>query len=183
VTRRARPSYDLGSYDRTAPCGPATSEEDGVGRFTREEIEAAFQHFQEAADQSAKTGDWRAWSECFTEDADYYEHHYGKMHGRQAIYDWIQSTMTDPAFADMRNFPIDWYVIDEDRGWVLCSVWNEMDDPGDGSLHREYNWTMLHYAGDGRFSYEEDLYNPVEFGRMVQRWHEVKDGLTGSAKN
>jgi hypothetical protein len=42
---------------------------------------------------------------------------------------------------------------------------------------------MLHYAGDGRFSYEEDLYNPIEFGRMVQRWHEVKDGLAGSAKN
>lgn len=154
-----------------------------MSRFTRAEIEAAFQHFQAAADQSAKTGDWRAWSECFTEDADYYEHHYGKMHGREAIYQWIQSTMVDPYFADMRNFPIDWYVIDEERGWVLCSVWNEMDDPGDGSLHREYNWTILHYAGDGQFSYEEDMYNPAEFGRMVQGWHEVKDRVAGTAKN
>jgi hypothetical protein len=153
-----------------------------VGQYTRKEIEAAFQHFQEAADESAKTGDWRAWADCFTEDAEYYEHHYGKMHGRTAIYEWIQQTMTDPAFSDMRNFPIDWYVIDEERGWVLCSVWNEMDDPGDGSLHREYNWTMLHYAGDGRFSYEEDMYNPMEFGRMVKVWHDTKDRLPGSAQ-
>ena len=73
-----------------------------MGRFSREEIDAAFQHFQEAADQSAKSGDWREWSECFTEDADYYEHHYGKMHGRQAIFDWIQSTIA-PSWLDCRN--------------------------------------------------------------------------------
>src|SRR5437870_5156221 len=94
-----------------------------VGTFTRDEIERAFQSFQDAAERSAKSGDWREWSECFTEDADYYEHHYGRMKGREAIYDWIQSTMSEPINRDMRNFPIDWYVIDEERGWVICSVW------------------------------------------------------------
>ena len=63
-----------------------------MGQYSRQEIEDAFQHFQEAADRSAKSGDWREWSECFTEDATYYEHHYGKMEGRQAIYEWIQQT-------------------------------------------------------------------------------------------
>jgi hypothetical protein len=151
-----------------------------MGQYSRQEIEDAFQHFQETADRSAKSGDWREWSEIFTEDAKYYEHHYGMMEGRQAIYEWIQKTMTDPQFADMRNFPIDWYVIDEERGWVLCSVWNEMDDPGDGSLHREYNWTMLHYAGNGQFSYEEDMYNPNEFGVMIGRWRKAKKAAAGS---
>ena len=33
--------------------------------------------------------------------------------------------------------------------------------------HPEINWTMLHYAGNGLFSYEEDIYNPNEFGVMV----------------
>ena len=155
-----------------------------MGRFSREEIDAAFQHFQEAADQSAKSGDWRAWSECFTEDADYYEHHYGKMHGRAG------DLRVDPGHDDGSR-PSRTCATSRSTGTsstrtgagCSCSVWNEMDDPGDGSLHREYNWTMLHYAGDGRFSYEEDLYNPVEFGRMVQRWHEVKDRLAGTAKN
>ena len=145
-----------------------------MGTYSRQEIEEAFQHFQDAAERSAKSGDWTEWSECFTEDATYYEHHYGRFHGRKEIYDWIQSTMTQPVVDAMRSFPIDWYVIDEERGWVLCSVWNQMDDPGDGSLHREYNWTMLHYGGNGKFSYEEDLYNPTEFETMIKGWLEAK---------
>jgi len=145
-----------------------------VAKFTRDEIEKAFQHFQDTADRSAKSGDWREWSECFTEDAEYYEHHYGRMKGRQEIYDWIQQTMTEPLFAEMRGFPIDWYMVDEERGWILCQVANVMDDPGDGSDHREYNWTLLHYAGDNQFSYEEDMYNPNEFGEMVKAWLAAK---------
>ena len=29
---------------------------------------------------------------------------------------------------------------------------------------------MLHYAGDGKFSYEEDAYNPASFVPMVTTW-------------
>ena len=149
-----------------------------VGTFKRDEIEAAFTHFQETAAAAGASGDWREWSECFTEDAEYYEHHYGRMHGRQAIYDWIQACMAEPINDDMSSFPIDWYIIDEERGWVLCQVANVMDDPGDGSDHREYNWTMLHYAGSGQFSYEEDMYNPVEFGQMIKGWLKAKRAAT-----
>jgi hypothetical protein len=74
----------------------------------------------------------------------------------------------------MTEFPVDWYLIDEERGWVLMSVWNRMNDPGDGSLHQEYNWTMLHYGGNGQFSYEEDMYNPAEFGTMIKGWLKAK---------
>ena len=45
-----------------------------------------------------------------------------------------------------------------------------MVDPGDGSLHQEYNFTLLKYAGNGKFSYEEDIYNPAGFGKMVKGW-------------
>jgi hypothetical protein len=145
-----------------------------VGTFTRQEIEDAFQRFQDKAELSATSGDWQAWSESFTEDAEYYEHHYGRFKGRDAIREWIQKTMDEPINNEMRAFPIDWYVIDEEKGWVLCQVANVMDDPGDGSDHREYNWTLLHYAGDGQFSYEEDMYNPVEFGTMIKGWLKAK---------
>ena len=50
---------------------------------------------------------------------------------------------------------------------MVCQVWNRMKDPGDGSVHQEYNFTLLKYAGDGRWSYEEDIYNPMRFGAMV----------------
>ena len=57
---------------------------------------------------------------------------------------------------------------------VICAVWNEMDDPGDGSLHREYNWTLLKYVGDDKWSYEEDIYSTVEFGKMIGKWAKAK---------
>jgi len=32
---------------------------------------------------------------------------------------------------------------------------------------------VLHYAGDMRFSYEEDAYNPTNFGPVVKGWLEA----------
>jgi hypothetical protein len=49
-----------------------------------------------------------------------------------------------------------------------------MDDPGDGTVHQDYNFTLLKYAGNGRFSYEEDIYNPMSFGKMIAGWTKAK---------
>ncbi|MGH9205981.1 MAG: nuclear transport factor 2 family protein, partial [Acidimicrobiales bacterium] len=94
--------------------------------------------------------------------------------GKDAIHDWIASCMSEYPGRDMPEFPIEWYVIDEERGWVVCQVWNRMRDPGDGSLHQEYNFTLLKYAGAGRWSYEEDIYNPIRFGAMVEGWEAAR---------
>jgi len=37
-------------------------------------------------------------------------------------------------------------------------------------VHQAHNLTVLHYAGDGLFSYEEDAYNPANFGTMIEAW-------------
>ena len=37
-------------------------------------------------------------------------------------------------------------------------------DPGDGSIHQEANITILKYAGNGQWKYEEDVYNPSRLG-------------------
>jgi hypothetical protein len=81
----------------------------------------------------------------------------------------------------MPEFPIGWSVIDDDRGWVICQVWNRMADPGDGSIHQAYNVTILKYAGDGRWSYEEDIYNPAHFASMIKEWEKRKEELTSSS--
>ena len=49
-------------------------------------------------------------------------------------------------------------------------------DPGDGSLHQAANITVLHYAQDGRITYEEDAYNPMNFAPMVKAWIEADPG-------
>jgi hypothetical protein len=74
----------------------------------------------------------------------------------------------------MTQFPIEWYVIDEERGWIVCQVWNRMEDPGDGTIHQAYNFTLLKYAGEDRWSYEEDVYNPMRFGAMVAEWETAR---------
>ena len=75
---------------------------------------------------------------------------------------------------EMKYFPIEWYMIDESRGWISCQVWNRMVDPGDGSLHQAYNFTLLKYAGDGLWSFEEDIYNPVrDAPRVFKAWRQA----------
>jgi len=119
-----------------------------MGRFSREELEEAFDVYQKTALEAGTSGDWRKWADMFTEDATYVEHHYGAFGGREAIYTWIQKTMEEPINRDMRYFPIDWYTIDEEKGMVIAKVWNRMVDPGDGSIHQEHNITVLKYAGN-----------------------------------
>jgi hypothetical protein len=146
-----------------------------MGRWSRQELEEAFENYQQMALKAGTSGDWRSWADLFTEDATYVEHLFGTFGGREAIYNWIQKTMSTPPNDEMLYFPIDWYIIDEDRGWIVCKVWNRMKDPGDGSLHQEYNFTLLKYAGNGLFSYEEDIYNPSFFGKMIKGYLERRD--------
>ena len=142
-------------------------------RWTRAEIEDAFDKFQAAALKGGQTGNWRDWANCFTQDATYFEHHYGKFWGREKIFQWITTTMAEFPPSQMTAFPIVWYSIDEERGWIFCEVMNRMAELDDGEIHQEPNLTILHYAGGGLFSYEEDAYNPANMGKMITRWLEA----------
>ena len=153
-----------------------------MSRWSRAEIEEAFARYQATALRAGTTGDWREWANLFTEDATYIEHHFGTMGGREAIYNWIQSTMSQWPNNEMIHYPIEWYIIDEERGWLVCQVWNRMADPGDGSIHQEYNFTLLKYAGNGLWSYEEDVYNPARFGEMVKNYLRHKKSLAAPAE-
>jgi len=149
-----------------------------MGKWNRDELEEAFRHYEATAQAAAASREWNAWADLFTEDAEYVEHLFGIMHGREAIRQWITTTMAAPPGSQMDAFPVGWSVIDEDRGWVVCQIWNRMEDPGDGSVHQAYNFTLLKYAGDGLWSYEEDIYNPAHFVSMIETWQSTKDVLS-----
>jgi hypothetical protein len=142
-------------------------------RWSRAELESAFEHYQETVRRAVRSGDWSLFSDMFVEDADYNEHAYGRFSGRDAIRRWVIRTMTTFPGSSMVAFPMSWYVIDESRGWIICEVQNVMADPGDGSLHQEPNITILRYAGENMFSSEEDVYNPARYLPMVVEWAAV----------
>ncbi|HEY1828871.1 MAG TPA: nuclear transport factor 2 family protein [Acidimicrobiales bacterium] len=144
-----------------------------MSTWSRAELDEAHQHFIETANRCAESGEWRDWADLFTEDATYVEHTFGEFHGRESIFAWISQIMAEWPNKAMTSFPHSWCVCDEERGWWICRIENRFADPGDGSVHQAHNITVLHYAGDGKFSSEEDAYNPVNFGPVVQGWLEA----------
>ena len=149
-----------------------------MGQWTREELQAAHDNYHAVAQTAAATQQWDAWAQCFTEDATYLEHHYGPMQGREAIREWISTTMAQWPNSEMDAFPHDWCVCDEDKGWWICQIENRMRDLGDGVVRQAANITILHYAGNMQWSYEEDAYNPANFGPMVKDWIDAERKLT-----
>jgi SnoaL-like domain len=147
-----------------------------MGRFSKDELVAAHEKYLEVANRCAATQQWRDWANLFTEDAEYIEHTFGHFHGRDEIFGWIQPLMQQWPNSEMNTFPHDWCVLDEERGWWICQIENRFRDPGDGSVHQAANITVLHYAGDGLFSYEEDAYNPANFAPVVTAWLTAYEG-------
>jgi hypothetical protein len=147
--------------------------------FTRDEMETAYEHYRTVAAQAGASGEWDPWADLFTEDAIYIEHLYGEFQGREAIRTWITTTMAEFPNNEMTEFPADWWVIDDERGWVVCAVWNRMHDIGDAKLHQAINWSLLKYAGDNQWSYEEDIYNVGEFGEMMKDYLAARKAAPG----
>jgi ketosteroid isomerase-like protein len=141
-----------------------------MGRWSRAELEKAFHDYEQAVVEIGKSWDWASYADHFTEDAAYVEHGMGNRTGREQIRDWISSTMNMFPGSEMPFFPCEWYAIDEEQGWVIARIPNRMKDPGDGSIHESPVITVRKYAGDGKWSYEEDAYNPMNFLVMVQEY-------------
>jgi hypothetical protein len=83
----------------------------------------------------------------------------------------------------MMLFPISWFVIDPARGWVVLEWRNQMANPGNGELFEERSYTRLKYGGNGRFRFEEDIYDPSRMREMILRWMEARRNALGRPQN
>jgi len=132
---------------------------------SREEVEAAYRAIVEAGDR----GDWDLWADLHSEDGVWVEHNYGTIRGREEIRKTITSLM---APVPMMEFPVEWTLIEGDR--VVFYPWQVFPDPKGGvEVYRFGCVTILEYAGDGLFSYQEDLYNPREAEAVMKGWQEA----------
>ena len=139
-------------------------------RFSRAELTEAFATFEATVAEAARTRDWDAWVSHYTPDVDYIEHAMGTMKGREAVRDWIYATMTTFPGSHMTAFPSLWSVIDEATGRVIIELDNPMRDPGDGTIISATNISIITYAGDGLWSRQEDIYDPLRFLSASMKW-------------
>lgn len=132
----------------------------------RAEVEREFLAYRERGRRAVATGDWDQWADQFAPDARYLEHHYGRFEGQSEIRSWITATMGP--FPEM-TFPVDHHIIDGNR--VVALIPNVLPDPTGGAERYAFDvHVILHYAGNGAWAYEEDVYNPEEAGAVIGRW-------------
>ena len=129
-----------------------------MGRFSRAELEQAFEHYSTVVDTCSETGDWRPFADLFTEDVEYIEHAYGTFHGREEVRAWIVKVMAP--FPHM-HFAHSWVAYDDDNDAIVVEIQNLLRHPTDPDVTFGFhNVTRLFYGGNGLFASEEDVYNP-----------------------
>lgn len=133
-----------------------------MAEFTRAEVESAFK--EKVAIQ--ERDDWQAFGDTFTDNAVYVEHHEGTFRGRKAILDWLLPVM---AQCKGWTYPIDWVAIDGNR--VIYHWQNRL--PGrraDGSYYQFAGVSITDYAGGGKWSFQEDIYNWESALEVLKEW-------------
>jgi ketosteroid isomerase-like protein len=172
----AMPAFD------TAWGGAITHQEEETSeRWPRADIEAAVKNFDEVCQRAFLSHDHEEWVQCFTDDVIYREMamsmddtFWPQMRGRDEARGWINGVFNNFPIDRMMLYPISWYVIDEERAWVVLEWRNQMADPGDGELFEERSYTRLKYGGGGQFRFEEDIYDPSRMREMIVRWMEAR---------
>jgi hypothetical protein len=130
--------------------------------FSSDEVEEAWGNFIAVGD----SGDWNAWADLHSVDGVWVEHHLGTFSGREAIRDAIVEVMKP---VPMMLFPVEWHVVSGKR--VVFYPWQVFPDPSGGTeVYRFGCVTILEYAGNGLWSYQEDLYNPREAQQVIEQW-------------
>jgi len=133
---------------------------------SRAEVEAAFQRYWRIG---AIEECWQDWADCFTEDVHYVERVFGEMHGRETVREWITGLMTHNTHV---HAVLNWYLIEGDR--VVIHMLNRYYNPRPGSPPLDFpGLTVLGYAGDGLFSYEEDWWSMKAGRDCYQRFQHL----------
>jgi ketosteroid isomerase-like protein len=132
----------------------------------RGEVEEAFRRY-------ILTGlvgeDWIAWSQLFSDDAVYRDHFWGTFRGPAEIQRFLEGTMS---FASHVYTVLVWYNIDGAQ--VVYKGLNRADNPEpDGPPIEFPSLQVVRYAGDGKWSSEEDWWILREMKQFNQRYAEA----------
>lgn len=119
-------------------------------------LETEVEHaFQACWTTGSLNEEWERWPDHLTPDVHYVERFFGTMHGRDAVRAWITELMT--VRTDVHAV-LEWYLVKGRR--VVLSMQNRYYAPDPAGEHLDFaGLTVLEYAGDGLFGYEEDYWD------------------------
>ena len=135
-----------------------------MASYPRKEVQKAAEALHRLRDKaSAGEIGWEALADMFTEDATYIDPAWGRFKGRDNIRQFMRDSMQ--GLKDWK-FPTEWTVIDGDR--VVNRFLNRL--PGrraDGTYYDVPGVSIIGYAGNGKFSFEEDVINMVHLYEVL----------------
>ena len=131
------------------------------------EIEATLARYQDLRrriDAGEEQG-WTGIADFFTDDCVYIDPAWGRIEGIAELRTFLDESMR--GLEDWK-FPVEYVAIEGD---TVVIKWTQVS-PGtreDGSAYEQSGYSTLVYAGDGKFSYEEDLLNMTHVLELVER--------------
>jgi ketosteroid isomerase-like protein len=136
-----------------------------MASHSRAEIELAHDRYLDCRHRiEAGEAGWEALADFFTDGATFIDPAWGRIEGKDAIREFLITSMKG---LDDWSFPHQWRMIEGDR---LVAEWRNRL-PGkraDGTYYEAPGLTVMMYAGDGKFSYEEDLLNMVHVLQLIE---------------
>ncbi len=107
---------------------------------------------------------WDALEEFFTEDVVYIDQGWGRIEGLENVKKFFVESM---AGLEGWSFPRTFTAVD---GNQLISGWQNRlpGQRADGTYYEALGISVLIYAGNGRFSYDEDILNMVHVYELIQ---------------
>jgi hypothetical protein len=129
--------------------------------FDRDEVESAFRNYFMVGPVYE---DWIGWSQIFTDDAVYFDHYYGRFRGPDEIQRFLETTMM---YGKHCYTALEWYNIDGNH--IVWKGINRADHPDESQPPFEFpSLQIIHYAGDGKFSSEEDWWIQAEMSKYAK---------------
>ena len=136
-----------------------------MGRFTHAELLEAYESYKqtrERIDAGELWGDQMR--DHFTEDAVFVDPAWGRVDGIDNIVKFLQDSMKG---LEAWKFPLEWMAVDGD--YLITGWQNRL--PGrrpDGTYYQAPGMSRLHYVGDGKFDYEQDLINMIHMLEVMK---------------
>jgi ketosteroid isomerase-like protein len=136
-----------------------------VVSYPEKEVRSTYERYVATRDriEAGELG-WDALADFFTDDATFIDPAWGRIEGIARIRRFLVESMEG---LEGWEFPHEWAMVQDDR---LIARWQNRL-PGrraDGSPYQAPGYSLMVYAGGGRFSYEEDLLNMVHVGELIR---------------